>query len=251
MDDLPRDSRAGCVSEKVIELESVSVSYWRGKSEVHALLEASISIARGSLIAIMGPSGSGKSTLLRVAGGLVTPSAGSVTVVERRLGDLDRTELALMRRRHVGYVFQDYNLMSSLSIAENVGLPLALDGVGGRELSAAVEIALGEVGLGDLGRALPEQLSGGQRQRVAIARAMIGTRTAILADEPTGALDTESGRIVMGAIRAACDRGAAGIVVTHDVEVARWADRCIRMRDGRLLAAEPVRDRDLDEPYGP
>jgi putative ABC transport system ATP-binding protein len=183
----------------------------------------------------MGPSGSGKSTLLNLAGGLDQATAGRVRVQGQELGSLSRTELAQVRRRKVGYVFQDYNLIPSLTAAENVALPLELDRVGRREAGELAGAALDEVGLGGLHDRFPDDLSGGQQQRIAIARAVVGERSLILADEPTGALDSETGEQVLALLRARCDAGAAGLLVTHEARHAGWADRVVFLRDGAVV----------------
>ncbi|GAA3123659.1 ABC transporter ATP-binding protein [Planomonospora alba] len=204
-----------------------------GPQAVHALRGVSLEAAAGELVAVMGPSGSGKSTLLNVAGGLDAPTSGTVTVEGVPLAGLAAKELAALRRRHVGYVFQDLNLIPSLTAAENVMLPRELDGVrAGQARREALEI-LAEVGITEPGR-FPDELSGGQRQRIAIARALVGERRLILADEPTGALDTPTGDEILGLLRARCDAGAAALLVTHEPRYAAWADRVVFLRDGEI-----------------
>jgi putative ABC transport system ATP-binding protein len=183
----------------------------------------------------MGPSGSGKTTLLHLLGGLDTPTAGRVTVAGADLGALGRRGRARVRRQHVGYVFQDLNLVPSLTVLENVALPLELDGIRrGSAVEQAYE-ALFEVGLDDVPDRFPGELSGGQRQRVAIARALVGPRRLVLADEPTGALDSVTGEDVMRCLRRRIDAGSAGVLVTHDARFAAWADRTVFLRDGRVV----------------
>jgi putative ABC transport system ATP-binding protein len=201
---------------------------------VLALRGIDLSVEVGTLVAVMGPSGSGKSTLLTIAGGLETPTSGEVLVGGAALSAMSRNEKARLRRRSIGYVFQDYNLLAGLTAAENVALPLELDGAGPRAARAAGLKALEELGLADRASWFPDQLSGGERQRVAIARAVVGERHLLLADEPSGALDSVHAEQVMRLIRAACGRGVAGVIVTHDAQLASWADRVIFLRDGRM-----------------
>jgi putative ABC transport system ATP-binding protein len=219
----------------VVELRQVSKVYGSGAGEVHALRDVDVSVGVGELVAVMGPSGSGKSTLLTIAGSLEEPSSGEVLVGGSALVNMSPDDRARLRRRTIGYVFQDFNLLAGLTAVENVALPLELDGVG---LKAAHKVGLAvleELGLADQARRYPDDLSGGERQRVAIARAIVGDRRLVLADEPTGALDSVNGEAVMRLLRTACKRGAAGIVVTHDAQLASWADRIVFLRDGRVV----------------
>jgi putative ABC transport system ATP-binding protein len=223
------------MSTPVMELRDVSRIHGSGETAVHALRGVSLTIGPGELVAVMGPSGSGKSTLLNLAGGLDKPTSGEVAVEGAVLGGLSRKALAAVRRRRVGYVFQDLNLLPSLTAVENVGLPLELDGVNlGRTRQLALA-ALEEVGLAALAPRFPDELSGGQQQRVAIARALVGDRRLVLADEPTGALDSQTGESVLKLLRARVDAGAAGILVTHEARHAAWADRVVFLRDGELV----------------
>jgi len=218
-----------------LELRRVSKVYGSGPTEVQALCEVDLSVRGGELVAVMGPSGSGKSTLLTIAGSLEEPTSGGVLVGGAALSGMSRNERARMRRRSIGYVFQDFNLLAGLTAVENVALPLELDGVGGRAAHAMGLQALTELGLADRADRYPDELSGGERQRVAIARAMVGDRHLLLADEPSGALDSVNGEAVMRLLRAACHRGVAGVVVTHDAQLAAWADRVVFLRDGRVV----------------
>jgi putative ABC transport system ATP-binding protein len=218
-----------------LELRDISKIYGEGAAEVHALRRIDLSVEAGSLVAVMGASGSGKSTLLTIAGSLEDPSSGEVYVGGRALSSLSRNAKAQLRRQSIGYVFQDYNLLAGLSAAENVSLPLELDGVGARKAQAAAIEALDDFGLKDRASHYPDQLSGGERQRVAIARAVIGDRQLLLADEPSGALDSTNAEAVMRLILSACRRGLAAIVVTHDAQLASWADRVVFLRDGRIV----------------
>ncbi|GAB3172844.1 putative ABC transport system ATP-binding protein [Micromonospora palomenae] len=219
----------------VLELREVHRTHGGGAAAVHALRGVSLTVEPGELVAVMGPSGSGKSTLLTLAGGLDSPTAGEVRVEGQSLGALDRRELARLRRRRIGYVFQDLNLLGSLTAAENVALPLELDGVGVRPARRAALAALDEVGLTGLGGRFPDQMSGGQQQRVAIARALVGERRLVLADEPTGALDSQTGEAVLALLRRRVDAGAAGVLVTHEARHAGWADRVVFLRDGVMV----------------
>jgi len=218
----------------VLEMRDVSKVYGRGPSEVSALAGIDLAVAPGALVAVMGPSGSGKSTLLTIAGSLEAPTSGEVLVGGGRLAEMSRDELARLRRRSVGYVFQDFNLLPGLTAVENVSLPLELDGLAARRARAAGMTALERLDLADRAGHFPDQLSGGERQRVAIARAVVGDRRLLLADEPTGALDSATGEAVMRLIRQACKQGVAAVVVTHDAQAASWADRVIFLRDGRV-----------------
>ena len=218
----------------VLELRKVSRSYGQGAAEVRALLDVDLAVRAGSMVAVMGPSGSGKSTLLTIAGSLEEPSSGEVWVCGQELGTMSRNDRARLRRRSIGYVFQDFNLLPGLTAAENVTLPLELDGMPARKARVAGLKSLEELGLGDRAEHFPDQLSGGERQRVAIARAVVGEHRLLLADEPSGALDSANGEAVMRLIHAACKRGLAAVVVTHDAQLASWADRVVFLRDGRV-----------------
>ncbi len=218
-----------------LELRDISKVYGEGAVEVQALRRIDLSVDSGSLVAVMGASGSGKSTLLTIAGSLEDPTSGEVYVGGRPLSSLSRNGKARLRRRSIGYVFQDYNLLAGLSAVENVSLPLELDGISARKAQAAALEALEDFGLNDRASHYPDMLSGGERQRVAIARAVVGGRQLLLADEPSGALDSTNAEAVMRLILAACHRGLAAIVVTHDAQLASWADRVVFLRDGRVV----------------
>ncbi|MEY2231284.1 MULTISPECIES: ABC transporter ATP-binding protein [Streptomyces] len=221
--------------QPVLQLDQLVRTHGSGATEVHALRGINLSVFPGELVAVMGPSGSGKSTLLTLAGGLDTPSSGRVIVEGTDITAAGRKQLAALRRRSIGYVFQDYNLIPALTAAENVALPRELDGISARKARASAVAALEEMGLGQLADRFPDEMSGGQQQRVAIARALVGDRRLVLADEPTGALDSETGESVLALLRARCDAGAAGILVTHEPRFAAWADRVVFLRDGSVV----------------
>ncbi|MGH3128367.1 MAG: ABC transporter ATP-binding protein [Gaiellaceae bacterium] len=218
-----------------LELRQISKIYGSGPTEVRALLEVDLTVERGELVAIMGPSGSGKSTLLTIAGSLEEPTAGEVLVDGVDLASVSRSQQAQMRRRAIGYVFQDFNLLPGLTALENVTLPLELDGVrAGAARGPGLE-ALVELDVAAHADRYPDELSGGERQRVAIARAIVGERGLLLADEPTGALDSVNGEAVMRLLRGATQHGVAGVVVTHEAQLASWADRVVFLRDGHIV----------------
>jgi putative ABC transport system ATP-binding protein len=223
------------VSTPVLEMRRVHRTHGTGATAVHALRGVSLVVHPGELVGVMGPSGSGKSTLLNLAGGLDAPTSGAVLVEGSELGAMSRRALAALRRRRVGYVFQDLNLLPSLTATENVALPLELDGVGVRKARRIALAALSEVDLVGYGQRFPDEMSGGQQQRVAIARALVGERRLVLADEPTGALDSQTGEAVLRLLRARVDAGAAGVLVTHEARHAAWADRVIFLRDGEIV----------------
>ena len=219
----------------MLELRDVSKVYGEGSTEVHALRAVNLSVDAGELVAVMGRSGSGKSTLLTIAGSLEQPSSGEVLVGGAAVAAMSRNGRARLRRRAIGYVFQDFNLLAGLTAVENVALPLELDGVGVKTARVAGMRALDELGLTDRASRFPDELSGGERQRVAIARAVVGDRQLLLADEPSGALDSVNAEAVMRLVHTACRRGVAGVVVTHDAQLASWADRVVFLRDGRVV----------------
>jgi putative ABC transport system ATP-binding protein len=219
----------------VLRLDRVTRVHGSGVQAVQALRGVTMEVYAGELVAVMGPSGSGKSTLLTLAGGLDRPSEGHVLVEGQDLADLGHQGVARLRRTSVGYVFQDFNLIPALTAAENVALPLELDGTAARAARRAALAALAEVGLGELAGRFPDEMSGGQQQRVAIARAVVGERRLVLADEPTGALDTETGEEILRLLRGRCDAGAAGVLVTHEPRHAAWADRVVFLRDGVVV----------------
>ena len=230
----------------ILDIRNLTRTHGEGEQAVHALRGVDLSVAAGELVAVMGPSGSGKSTLLTCAGGLDRPSSGEVLVDGNDLARLGTNAVAALRRRRIGYVFQDFNLIPALTAAENVALPLELDGIRSRKARKYATAALEEVGIGELADRFPDDMSGGQRQRVAIARAIVGERRLLLADEPTGALDSETGEAVLRLLRDRCDQhGIGGVLVTHDARHAAWADRVVYLRDGVLVGqAGPLTDVD-------
>jgi putative ABC transport system ATP-binding protein len=234
----------------VLEMHGVSRVYGQGAAEVHALTDIDLNVEAGAMVAVMGPSGSGKSTLLTIAGSLEDPTSGEVVIGGAALAKMSRNDKARLRRRTIGFVFQDFNLLPGLTAAENVALPLELDGMSARKARVKGLNALDELGLGERSSNFPDQLSGGERQRVAIARAVVGDRRLLLADEPSGALDSANGEAVIRLIHAACKRGVAAVVVTHDAQLASWADRVVFLRDGRVTdrTAPPRGPESLLEP---
>jgi putative ABC transport system ATP-binding protein len=219
----------------LLELHQISKFYGDGATSVRALEDIDLSVDAGHLVAVMGPSGSGKSTLLTIAGSIEEPTSGEVRIGGATLSSLSRNAKARLRRRTIGYVFQDFNLLPGLTAAENVALPLELDGIPARKAHQAGLAALEQLGLADRADHYTDQLSGGERQRVAIARSVVGERKLLLADEPSGALDSTNSEVVMRMILDACKRGVAAVVVTHDAHLASWADRVIFLRDGRAV----------------
>jgi putative ABC transport system ATP-binding protein len=228
-------SADGPSAVSVLELRDVSKTYGQEPARVHALAGVNLSVRAGEMVAVMGPSGSGKSTLLTVAGSLEDPTGGEVLVYGMALAEMPLGRKARLRRRVIGYVFQDFNLLPGLTAVENASLPLELDGVPVPKARAAGLAALEALGVAGRAGWFPDQLSGGERQRVAIARAVVGEdRRLLLADEPSGALDSVNAAEVMRLLHEACQRGVAAVVVTHDAQLAAWADRIVTLRDGRL-----------------
>jgi len=222
-------------ADPILFLDNVSRVHGQGETAVRALDGVSLKVHAGELVAVMGPSGSGKSTLLNLAGGLDRPSSGRVLVEGAEVGAMSMSALAAMRRRSVGFVFQDFNLIPSLTAVENVALPLELDGQRVRKARMVAMDSLEAVGIPELADRYPDNMSGGQQQRVAIARALVGNRRLVLADEPTGALDSQTGEAVLRVLRARCDAGASGLLVTHEARHAAWADQVVFLRDGVLV----------------
>ncbi len=207
-----------------------------GSVEVHALREVDFEVAHGEFVAIMGPSGSGKSTLLHLLGGLDNPTAGEIILAGQRLSELGDDDITRVRRKKVGFIFQFYNLLPTLSAAENVALPLLIDGQSAAKYQDDIDDLLTMVGIGARGDHRPDQLSGGEQQRVAIARAFVNQPEIVLADEPTGNLDSKSGAAILELLRRTCKQMQATIVmVTHDPRAASYADRIVFLKDGAIV----------------
>ncbi len=219
----------------ILTLANVTRVHGAGAAQVNALRGVTLTAAPGELVAVMGPSGSGKSTLLNLAGGLDLPTSGDIVIEGQSLVGLSVAARARLRRTAVGYVFQDFNLIPALTALENVALPRELDGVGTKQARRDALAALEEVGVAGAADRFPDDMSGGQQQRVAIARALVGERRLILADEPTGALDTATGEEILQLLRTRCDAGAAVVMVTHEPRHAAWADRVVFLRDGLVV----------------
>jgi len=227
----PRESRDHRMC--ILEASGLCRSYGEGEARVDALRGVDVRVERGEFVAIMGPSGCGKSTMLQLLGGLETPTSGHVYIEDLDLATLNDDQRTLLRRRRVGFVFQAFNLLPTLTAAENVRLPLALDGVRPAEAAERAEVALASVGMTHRKNNLPSQVSGGEQQRIAIARALVIRPVLLLADEPTGNLDSENGLKVTKLLRGLVDdEGQTIVMVTHDASVAAQADRIIHLRDG-------------------
>ncbi|MCB2411735.1 ABC transporter ATP-binding protein [Demequina sp. TTPB684] len=230
-----RAARTGEDSGPALRLREVNKTYPSGDTSIHALENVSLDVEAGEMVAVMGTSGSGKSTLLAIAGALLTPTSGVVEVGGLSLGTLGRRQLAAVRRERIGFVFQDFNLMPALTVLENVALPLDLAGASRATARSEARRALASVNMRQRSSDYPDDLSGGQQQRVAIARAIVGTRGLLLADEPTGALDSVTGDHVLAGLRERVDEGGAVVLVTHDPRHAAWADRIVYLADGRII----------------
>ena len=227
----------------ILACRDVVKTYSLGAEKVAALRGITLAIGRGEFVSVMGPSGSGKSTFMNLAGCLDTPTAGEVVLDGERVSDMSRDDLADIRNRKIGFVFQQFNLLGRTSAKDNVALPLLYSGMAKAERSERAEAALAEVGLDDRMNHYPSQLSGGQQQRVAIARALVNAPALVLADEPTGALDTQTGHEIMGLFHNLHEQGITVVVVTHEAEIAAFAERTLRFRDGQLAedASRPRR----------
>jgi len=219
----------------LVEMHGITRTYTMGDNVVHALRGVDVTIEAGTSVAIMGTSGSGKSTLMNIMGCLDQPNAGSYLLEGRDVSRLSRGELAEVRGRKIGFVFQSFNLLSRTSALENVELPLIYQGMSGKERHERAMAALEKVGLAKRHDHHPNQLSGGQQQRVAIARALVGDAPVIMADEPTGNLDTKTSHEVMGILQGLVDQGKTVILVTHEADIAAYASRVITLRDGSII----------------
>lgn len=219
----------------LLEVIELTKTYGEDLTAVHALKNISLSVKAGEMVSIMGPSGSGKTTLLALAGGLEEPTSGRIFVSGAPVHMMPLEEKAKLRRQKVGYIFQDYNLVPTLTVLENVALPAELDGVDPKTAQTQAAQVLEEIGIGEIANRFVDQISGGQAQRVAIARAMTGEKKLILADEPTGALDTVTGEGILNMLRSRADAGAAVMLVTHEARYAAWADRVVYLRDGEII----------------
>jgi putative ABC transport system ATP-binding protein len=219
----------------VVQANELRKQYQLGSNKVDALAGVDFLVEKGEFVAIMGPSGSGKSTLLHMIGGLDQPSGGEILLAGSRLSQLKDKKVTLLRRRNIGFVFQFFNLLPTLSAEENITLPLLIDGQNPKDYQGRLESLLKMIGLSDRRRHKPEQLSGGEQQRVALARALITEPAILLADEPTGNLDSKTGTAIMELLRQSCDQlNQSIVVVTHDPRAAAYADRVVFLRDGRL-----------------
>jgi putative ABC transport system ATP-binding protein len=220
----------------ILEAHALEKEYELGEHTVHALAGVDFVVKEGEFVAIMGASGSGKSTLLHLLGGLDRPSGGEVTLADQRLSVLNDRQATLVRRHSVGFVFQFFNLLPTLTAEENVALPLIIDGQDLRKYQSRIDATLELVGLTDRRHHKPDQLSGGEQQRVSVARALVTEPSIVLADEPTGNLDSKTGRAIMELLRRSCDElGQTTVVVTHDPRAATYADRVVFLRDGQII----------------
>jgi putative ABC transport system ATP-binding protein len=222
----------------IITLEDVEKTYEMGDTTVEAVSEAEVEIEEGEFVAVMGPSGSGKSTLMNMIGALDKPSSGEVEIAGEKISGFDEDDLALLRSKRIGFVFQQFNLIPSMNATENVALPMLFRGIGKKERTERAEELLERVGLGDRKDFMPSELSGGQRQRVSIARSLANDPDIILADEPTGNLDTETGENIMELLTELNNEGKTIVMVTHDENDAEYADRIINIVDGKVGVEE-------------
>jgi putative ABC transport system ATP-binding protein len=218
----------------LLELKDICKSYGKGKEAVPILFDVNLSVKKGEYLAVMGPSGSGKSTLMNIIGLLDRQTSGQYILEDRDISSCSESELSELRNKKIGFVFQNFNLLPRQSVLENVALPLLYAGVKKKERNERAREMLEMVGLGERIKFKPTQLSGGQKQRVAIARAVVSSPSILLADEPTGALDTKSGEQIMKLFRSLNDKGVSIVMITHAHEIAEYADRTVLIRDGRL-----------------
>ena len=226
----------------ILQLNHVYKDYMRGKNSVPVLKDICLEVEKGEYLAIMGPSGSGKTTLMNLIGCLDVPTSGEYILADQQIADLDDDKLADIRNRYIGFVFQKFYLLPKMTAVDNVALPLMYAGVPPKERHQRAVAALESVGLGERINFLPNQLSGGQCQRVAIARAIVGNPQLLLADEPTGALDTAAGEQIMSIFRELSNKGMTIIMITHELSIAECANKIYHIRDGQLITASPVED---------
>ncbi|GAB2692646.1 macrolide ABC transporter ATP-binding protein [Hymenobacter frigidus] len=226
------------MSSNVIETTDIAKTYVMGAEVIHALRSVSIQIARGEYVAFMGPSGSGKSTLMNIVGCLDTPSSGQYILNGQDVSRMSDNQLAEVRNKEIGFVFQSFNLLPRASALDNVALPLIYAGLNKRDRTERAVESLRSVGLADRAHHRPNELSGGQRQRVAIARALVNNPSVLLADEPTGALDSKTSHEIMDLFEALHSKGNTIIMVTHEEDIARYAHRIVRLRDGLVESDE-------------
>ena len=225
-------------NNKIIDIENISKIYTMGNQKVYALRDITLNISENEYVAVMGPSGSGKSTLMNILGCLDTPTGGKYLFANENVHEMDDDDLAEIRNRRIGFVFQTFNLLARSTAVKNVELPLVYAGTSSSDRIKIAEKTLEDVGLGDRMYHKPNELSGGQRQRVAIARALVTNPSIILADEPTGNLDTKTGEEIMKLFKILWEEGNTIIIVTHEEEIARHAKRIIRLRDGLIESDE-------------
>lgn len=219
---------------KILEADCLRKEYGRGETLVRALWDVSLSVEKGEFLAVVGTSGSGKSTLLHMLGGLDKPDSGTVRIDGMELSSMNDEELTIFRRRNIGFVFQNYNLVPMLNVMENIVLPVGLDGK--KEDDEYIQMVIRALGLENKQESLPSQMSGGQQQRVAIARALASKPAILLADEPTGNLDSKTSQDVLGLLKVTCQRfHQTLIMITHNGEIAQLADRIIRLEDGEIV----------------
>ncbi len=233
-------SDAGYNAMAMIDIQDLRKTYVMGTEEVHALDGVTLSVQKGEFVSIMGASGSGKSTLMNLVGCLDTPSSGSYRLNEREVAEMDDNQLAEIRNREIGFIFQTFNLLPRTTALLNVELPLVYSGVSRAERHRRAEDALESVGLKDRMKHMPNELSGGQRQRVAVARALVTKPSIILADEPTGNLDSKTTEDLMGLLEELHDQGHTLLLVTHEQEIGERAKRIIRLKDGKVLFDKPI-----------
>jgi putative ABC transport system ATP-binding protein len=228
----------------ILETKQLTKIYRNNGTEVHALRGVDLAVKSGEMVAVMGPSGCGKSTLLHLLGGLDSPTSGEVHINGQRIDIMTEAQRAVLRRKEVGFVFQAFNLIGNLSVGDNIELPALVAGLSVRQAHQRLDVLLEDLGISDKSRNVPAQLSGGEKQRVALARALVNQPTILLADEPTGNLDSQTAREVLRLLRQTHMQGQTILLVTHDPNVASLAQRVIFMKDGRIINETILRERD-------